>query len=117
MQQINSGNGNLTSQLALLRAVADSFPESDVAPLSMASELKDSADSKRMQLARILVTKVGNENQRRTLVKKVAELDGKLHRETMKELIKCKGVMTPRLKKFLQVSWSAAASRGWKVRT
>ena len=117
MQQINSGNGNLTSQLALLRAVADSFPESDFAPLSIASELKDSADGKRMQLARILVTKVGNENQRRTLVKKVAELDGKLHRDTMKELIKCKGVMTPRLKKFLQVSCSAAASRRWKKRT
>ena len=116
MQQISSGNGNLTSQLALLRAVADSFPVSDFAPLSIVSELKDSADGKRMQLARILVTKAGTENQRRTLVKKVAELDGKLHRDTMKELITCKGVMTPRLKKFLQVSCSAAASRRWKKR-
>ena len=117
MDMIQKGNGNLMSQLSLLRAASGSFPEAEFQPLSTASALKASEDTQRMNLARALVTKVINEDRRLKLVSTIAERGGKLQKATMRALIKSKGVMTFGLRKFLQHTKSAATNKSWKTRS
>jgi hypothetical protein len=117
MDMVKKGNGNLMCQLSLLRAAAGSFPEAEFKPLWTASALADSEDTTRMNLARVLVTKVLNEEGRLRLVNKIAEPCGKLLRATIRALIKSKGVMTPTLHKFLQNSYSVASKKTWKTKS
>ena len=64
MQMIKKSHGNLMCQLALLRASEGSFPEEDFKPLATMTALASSTDTIRMNLARVLVTKVLNEGKR-----------------------------------------------------
>ena len=74
-------------------------------------DLQKSQDSKRVLLARILVAKATTDKERNALIAHVGELNGKLHREAMQQLITSKGVLTPKLKSFLKGSVSTAAKR------
>jgi len=111
---IKKNHGNLMCQLALLRASEGSFPEADFKPLWTNAALEASNDTIRMNLARVLVTKVLNEGKRLTLITKIAEPNGKLLRSTIRELIQSQGVLTPSLDKYLKVSLSSSHIRAWQ---
>ena len=101
-------------RLALLRASEGSFPEEDFKPLSTITALESSNDTIRMNLARVLVTKVLNEGKRLALISKIAEPNGKLLRSVVRGLIQSQGVLTPSLDKYLKVSLSSSHIESWK---
>ena len=114
MQMIKKNHGNLMCQLALLRASEGSFPEEDFKPLSTITALESSNDTIRMNLARVLVTKVLSEGKRLALISKIAEPNGKLLRSVVSGLIQSQGVLTPSLDKYLKVSLSSSHIESWK---
>ena len=90
------------------------FPRRDFKPLWTNAALESSNDTIRMNLARVLVTKVLNEGKRLALISKIAEPNGKLLRSVVRGLIQSQGVLTPSLYKYLKVSLSSSHIESWK---
>ena len=113
---LRNQHNTLQTQLMLLRMAGGSFPEKDFPKLSTVSEVKESTDTKRTKVARVLVNKDLNETRRTELLGKITEKKGTTVRLVQNALIESKGQMTPALRRFLKDGQSKAQLKSWKIR-